>query len=145
MSKVAVGAYLRVLRLDAGLGRPTVANMIKTSEGQIRRVEIGEQDSRGSLLLAFCRAVKGNPKDIERLTLDEDATAEDGEETARNWINLRTEWDQWLNEAPDLKGFVIPEELDAEKIQDLLQWLKCLLRWRDNGEGHPPNSSAAKP
>lgn len=85
----AAGAYLRALREARKLGRPTIANVVKTSENQIKRIEDGTIDSRGSLWLAFCRAVNGNASDLEYLVTKTDATAEDGQQLARAWANAQ--------------------------------------------------------
>lgn len=53
----AVGAYLRTLREARKLSRASVAAQIGTHESQLVRIEAGDQDTRGSLLLAFINAV----------------------------------------------------------------------------------------
>lgn len=78
----AVGIYLRTLREAHQLSRAAVAAQIGTHESQLVRIEAGEQDSRGSLLLAFVAAVKGRAEDIQKLLLDKDVTVEDGRRLA---------------------------------------------------------------
>ena len=78
----AVGTYLRTLREAHRLSRAAVASQIGTHESQLVRIEAGEQDSRGSLLLAFVAIVQGRANDIQRLILDQQATAEDGRRLA---------------------------------------------------------------
>ncbi len=39
------------------------------------------------MIAAFTRAVQGNPDDVVRLVLDENATDEDAERLAMNWLS----------------------------------------------------------
>lgn len=78
----AVGAYLRTLREAHKLSRAAVAAQIGTHESQLVRIEAGEQDTRGSLLLAFIGVVRGRAGDVQRLILNHEATADDGRRLA---------------------------------------------------------------
>lgn len=90
----AAGMYLRTLREARHLSRATVAAQIGTHESQLVRIEAGDQDTRGSLLLAFVNAVQGRADDVQRLMLDKNATAADGRQAAdailtqkeRDWL-----------------------------------------------------------
>ena len=84
MSKEAVGSYLRTLREMHRLGRPTVANEIKTSEGQVKRIEEGETDTRYTLFLAFADMVGANFDQIKEL-IKENATPEVTGGYLRRW------------------------------------------------------------
>jgi len=116
MAKEAAGAYLRFLRESRKLGRPSVANRIWTSENQVKRIEDGEIDSRGSLLLAFCHAVQGNPGDLQYLMSNPKLTREEGKALATEWLqaqtkpltdderkDLRSKIQDWLQNVPDLQ------------------------------------------
>lgn len=78
----AVGAYLRTLREARKLSRAAVAAQIGTHESQLVRIEAGDQDTRGSLLLAFINVVRGRAEDVQRLILNQNATVEDGRRMA---------------------------------------------------------------
>jgi transcriptional regulator with XRE-family HTH domain len=86
MSTVAAGAYIRTLREARHLSRAKLAALAHTHESQIERIERGEQDTRGSLLIAIVQAVRGNLDQIGRLLLDEAATADDGRRLAQEWL-----------------------------------------------------------
>jgi hypothetical protein len=60
--------------------------MLETSEGQIRGIEKGRTDTRGSMLVAFCCLVDGSLDDIAALMLSEQATAEHGVRLAERWL-----------------------------------------------------------
>lgn len=83
---IAAGAYLRTLREGRGLTRDEVAYEIGTSGVQVMRIEKGEVDTRGSLLMALAKRVHANVDHISRLLLDEQATAEDGQQLAAQWL-----------------------------------------------------------
>jgi transcriptional regulator with XRE-family HTH domain len=86
MSLTAVGAYLRTLREARHLSRAKLAALAGTHESQIERIEKGDQDTRGSLLVAIVQSVGGNLSQIGRLLLMEAATAEDGRQIAQGWL-----------------------------------------------------------
>jgi transcriptional regulator with XRE-family HTH domain len=94
MGMEAAGMYLRTLREARHMSRAAVAAQIGTHESQLVRIEAGDQDTRGSLLLAFVNAVQGRADDIQRLMLDKSATAADGRQAA-NTILTQKERD-WL-------------------------------------------------
>jgi len=84
---VAAGAYLRTLREARGLTRDEVAYQIGTNGVQVMRIEKGEVDTRGSLLMALARRVQANVDQLSRLLLDDKATAEDGQQLATRWLS----------------------------------------------------------
>ncbi len=86
MTMLAIGIYLRTLREARSLSRLEVAEKIQTSEQQIFRIEAGEIDTRGSLLLLFVDAVRGNADDLRRIVVNKLSTAEAGRELARSWL-----------------------------------------------------------
>lgn len=124
MPKEAAGAYLRYLREAHRLGRPSVANALLTSENQIKRIEDGAIDSRGSLLLSFCKAVGGNPTDLEYLMSIPETGPDDGRSLAQEWLNaqgqpltdeerskMQATFQTWMKEMHEPK-----EVLDEETI-----------------------------
>ena len=140
----AVGAYLRTLREAQHLSRAAVAAQIETHESQLVRIEAGDQDSRGSLLLALVAAVQGRVADVQRLILDKSATESDGRAAAEAWLALtpeeRARVDSIVaNALPgDLAGAIA--ELRAEYHDD--HGLAALLRgfllgWRARSSGPP--------
>lgn len=86
MGLIAAGAYIRTLRDALGLRLEDVAAAANTSESQVSRIENGEQETRGSLLLAIVRAVRGRAEHIQDLILDNTLTAEDGKKKAQEWF-----------------------------------------------------------
>jgi transcriptional regulator with XRE-family HTH domain len=97
MSSVeAVGAYLSVLRERRGLKHLDVIRRIweiapelKTvNPNYVWRIESGKIKSPGAqLLMAFTRAVQGNPDHVSQLLLTTDATKEDGEHLAESFLS----------------------------------------------------------
>jgi transcriptional regulator with XRE-family HTH domain len=86
---VAVGSYLRKLREHQGMSVTKVAGILDTSEAQIRKIERGSVDTRGSMLINYCELVDGNLDDIAQLMLSETATPEYGAKIAERWIAQR--------------------------------------------------------
>lgn len=82
MSLTAAGAYLQLMRERRGLSRADVASAAGTNEAQVIRIEKGEIDTRGSLLLRMVQAVRGRAEDVLKLVTDVGATAEDGRRIA---------------------------------------------------------------
>jgi len=100
------------------------------------RIEKGEIDTRGSLLLSVVRAVKGNAEHIAQLLLDASATEEDGRNLAISWINRETtsaidefiadvKKDNKVSEA--LKLIQQLEALDPSSLDRLLGYGQSLL------------------
>jgi hypothetical protein len=101
--------------------------MILTSENQIKRIENGEVDSRGSLLLSFCHAVNGNAADLEQLMRNAQTTPADGRQLAQEWLDvqnrpltdeerlvMKTKVLDWLQDSPDLREMA-QEEVSQRK------------------------------
>lgn len=84
----AAGSYLRVLREAERIGRGALARQLNTDDSQIERIEKGQIDTRGSLLFAFIRAVRGNAEHVMTLLLDEAATEADGRALAEAWLRV---------------------------------------------------------
>ncbi|MBM7843806.1 MULTISPECIES: helix-turn-helix domain-containing protein [Herpetosiphon] len=133
---IATGAYLWTLREAIGLSRDDVAHEAGTNNVQIMRIEKGEIDTRGSLLLSVVRAVKGNAEHIAQLLLDASATEEDGRNLAISWINRETtsaidefiadvKKDNKVSEA--LKLIQQLEALDPSSLDRLLGYGQSLL------------------
>ncbi|MFP4441006.1 MAG: helix-turn-helix transcriptional regulator [Chloroflexaceae bacterium] len=85
---VAVGAYLRRLRTHRQMTPTVTAASVGTDPSMLNRIEKGNIDTRGSLLLALTQAVGGNVSDVQRLMHDHYATAITGEQRANAWIAL---------------------------------------------------------
>jgi transcriptional regulator with XRE-family HTH domain len=83
---VAVGAYLRRLRTHRRMTPTVTAAYAGTDPSMLNRIEKGNIDTRGSLLLALTRTVGGNMDDIQHLMHDRHATALTGEQRANRWI-----------------------------------------------------------
>ncbi len=96
---LAVGAYLQTLRKAHGFSRAEVAHQVGTHESQIVRIESGEQDSRGSLLFALIRALKGSPEDVDFLILDKRATKENAESLAKQRLSVQAQEDALIEAA----------------------------------------------
>lgn len=82
----AAGTYLRMLREAERIGRGALARQLHTDDSQIERIEKGQIDTRGSLLFAFIRAVRGNAEHVMTLLLDAAATEADGRALAEAWL-----------------------------------------------------------
>lgn len=85
---VAVGAYLRRLRTHRQMTPTVTAASVGTDPSMLNRIEKGNIDTRGSLLLALTQAVGGNVSDVQHLMHDHYATATTGEQQANAWIAL---------------------------------------------------------
>jgi hypothetical protein len=85
---VAVGAYLRRLRTHWQMTPTVTAASVGTDPSMLNRIEKGNIDTRGSLLLALTQAVGGNVSDVQRLMHDQYATAMTGEQRANAWLAL---------------------------------------------------------
>lgn len=90
---VAAGSYLRALREARHLSRAQVAAEAGTNEAQIVRIEKGEIDTRSSLLLRFAHYVRASADQLMQLVVNEDATAEDGQDLADVWLSHVAEYD----------------------------------------------------
>jgi transcriptional regulator with XRE-family HTH domain len=85
----AVGAYLRRLREESGYTVTQLAAFTNTGEGQIRSIEKGRTDTRGSMLMLLCGLLHGDPRHIAMLMFQEHATVEDARRVAEEWIAVR--------------------------------------------------------
>lgn len=85
---IAVGAYLRRLRTHRQMTPTVTAAQAGTDPSMLNRIEKGNVDTRGSLLLALTRIVGGNIHDIQQLMHDRYATASTGEHRANKWIEV---------------------------------------------------------
>jgi transcriptional regulator with XRE-family HTH domain len=72
----AVGAYFRRLRQLKGMSPTQVAAKLETVEAQIRKIENGIVDTRGSMLINLCLLLDGDLNDIAELMIAEQATPE---------------------------------------------------------------------
>lgn len=95
MGRMAAGAYIKELREAKKWSRARVVQELRTyalagdtdtSESQLLRIERGEQETRGTLLVALVRALKGSLDHLADLLLDSDATVADGERVAQLWL-----------------------------------------------------------
>jgi transcriptional regulator with XRE-family HTH domain len=91
MSMIAAGAYLWELRDAKKLSREELADAIGTNDVQVMRIEKGEIDTRGSLLLRFIHKVNGDFEEVVRLMDDPTASEEEGRRRALEWANRKVE------------------------------------------------------
>lgn len=91
MNLKAAGAYIWYLREQYDLSREEVAAAAGTSDVQIMRIEKGEIDTRGSLLFAVIRIVRGNADDVSQLMHSPNATLTDGRQLAAEWMKQTDE------------------------------------------------------
>lgn len=89
MGLQAVGAYLHACRDARGYSRVRLAALVGTSEAQIVRIEQGDQDTRGSLLLAIVRALGASADVVTDLALSEQDSPEAGRAAAERWLAER--------------------------------------------------------
>jgi transcriptional regulator with XRE-family HTH domain len=87
----AAGAYIRTLREKRNLTREVIADRAGTSVSQLVRIESGEQETRGSLLLRIVAAVDGDARHIAELLLSETATSDDGRDLAETVLRVLDE------------------------------------------------------
>jgi transcriptional regulator with XRE-family HTH domain len=102
MGVIAASAYIRTLREARHLSRAKLAAIAGTHESQIERIEKEGQDTRGSLLVAIVRALRGNLNQVGQLMLDVSATAEDGKRLAQEWLVQKGN-DRSISCSPDVQ------------------------------------------
>jgi transcriptional regulator with XRE-family HTH domain len=88
MSMQAVGTYLRTLREAKNLSRGDLAKQVDSNEMQILRIEKGEGDTRGSMLMKLVRLVGGNAEHIADLWSSNNATSDDGKRLAQEHLRI---------------------------------------------------------
>jgi hypothetical protein len=66
-----------------------VGAALETGETQIRQIEKGRVDTRGSMLVNFNALVEGNMADVAELMLSQDAGEERARTLAERWIAQR--------------------------------------------------------
>jgi transcriptional regulator with XRE-family HTH domain len=86
MSIDATGEYLRVLRDARKMSRNALGQKIGTDHSLIERIEKGQTDTRGSLLLRILHTLEGSPEQLMQLMVNPDATQEDGRRLAEEWL-----------------------------------------------------------
>lgn len=114
MSTIAAGIYIRTLREARHLSRAKLAAIAGTHESQIERIEKGEQDTRGSLLVALVQAVRGNLDQIGQLLLSEIATVDDGRELAQAWLTQQEQQalDRFATHVPDAQVAAVLAQIE---------------------------------
>lgn len=128
---LAVGTYLRTLREAQDMSRARLAAQVGTHESQIVRIEAGDQDSRGSLLLRIVAAVHGSADDVQRLAMDDTATADTGRELAERVLSHEQTASIWALADTDPKRAALVRRIlrmtdDPEVIQRLQGYLDAL-------------------
>ncbi len=121
---LAIGAYLRTLREARSLTRAEVAARVNTSEQQLFRIEAGEIDTRGSMLLHLVDVVQGNADDLRKIVVDHLTTAEEGRVLALEWLTRKPEPNidlpaQATDETYRFTHFTLSEYLMREYIVSL--------------------------
>lgn len=93
---VAAGAYLWGVRESRKLSRQDVANYIRNKVGngtnavQVGRIEKGQIPTSAETLAAFIEAVDADPRQVIRLILHDDVTAEAAQELALAYVRANT-------------------------------------------------------
>jgi transcriptional regulator with XRE-family HTH domain len=82
----SAGAYIRSLREARHIGRGSLALKLGIDHTQIERIEKGQTDTRGSLLLRILHTLEGSPEQLLQLMLNPDATPADGRRLAEEWL-----------------------------------------------------------
>jgi hypothetical protein len=108
MGMKAAGEYLHILREHYPLTLAAAGKRLNTSASLIFRIERGNGETRGTLLVGFIRLVNASPDEVINLLLDPNATAEEGERMAR----LRIEY---------LKGAAPPPPVVHPDILHLIE------------------------
>lgn len=117
----AAGAYLWALREEQELSRADVAVQVGTSDVQLMRIEKGEIDTRGSMLMSLLRVLRGNANQVETLILDQEATEQQARDMASSWLKE-------LNRA----HYDIAQQLAAEiPVDQAKRALEVIRRLRD--------------
>ena len=144
----AAGAYIRTLRERRSLTRDVVADRAGTSVSQLVRIESGEQETRGSLLLRIVAAVQGDARHVAELLLSETATVEHGRELAEAMLQVIEETGarSYLRTPDDVADLIryFEEELttirqeDRRSLGDALKGFLAGFRAgrRRNGDSH---------
>ncbi len=86
MSIDATGEYIRVLREAHRVSRNALGQKIGTDHSLIERIEKGQTDTRGSLLLRIVHTLQGSPDQLTELMVNPNATPEDGRRLASEWL-----------------------------------------------------------
>lgn len=91
----SVVAYLGELRDGQHISRAQLAAMLETTEQTIFRIERGQQEPKGGLLVGLVTMLRGSWDEIRRLQLGKDATPDLGRDLARQRLQrLRTAQDR---------------------------------------------------
>jgi len=144
---VAVGAYLRRLRTHRQMTPTVTAASVGTDPSMLNRIEKGNIDTRGSLLLALTQAVGGNVSDVQHLMHDQYATAMTGEQRANAWLTLLQmpptpdEMQQLTQAITTLAQPVVTPTLSDEEQRQRLALLRATLRDLKPCSDDPPVQS----
>lgn len=90
----AVGAYFRRLRQLKGMTSTKVGAALETAEAQIRKIENGTIDTRGSMLINMCLLLEGSLDDVAELMISEQATPERARRMAEIYFASRIHEEQ---------------------------------------------------
>ncbi len=119
----AAGTYIRALREARHIGRGTLASTLGIDHTQIERIEKGQTDTRGSLLLRILHTLQGDPNQLMELIVDPNATHEDAQRMAKEWMERRPL--QLVRE--DVIQLVEGLAADSMRFQRWLGYGDCLL------------------
>lgn len=134
---VTVGTYLKTLREGRGLSRFEIAKEVNTNEVQILRIENGDIDTRGSLLLAFLRIVEGSADQLTALMTTPGAIPEHGQQLAVEWLKRDHIGNEIVSSTTDesLEPYILPNRLHTlttDEIIDIIIRLGIELQTRQN-------------
>jgi transcriptional regulator with XRE-family HTH domain len=137
----AATAYLWRLREKQKISRAKLANLVSTTENTIWRVETGQQEPGGRLLISLVTALQANWQDVVDLVDQKNATQEDGRARADLWLALRasrtppdtqtTPLDQLTTIIGELRTELPAEAWNSASSGPLLDSIRWLIQgWR---------------
>jgi transcriptional regulator with XRE-family HTH domain len=120
----AVGTYLRTLREAQELSRAEIARALETNEVQVARIEKGEIDTRGSLLLQFLKVVRGDAEQLTSLMTDPLATESTGRTMAemylRDWLEVEPNESVLPEPYEVVRSPTYPDNLNFEQLSNII-------------------------
>lgn len=113
----AAGAYLRKLRELNGMTRAQLAEAVGELEGQLGRLERGENESRVSLWMKCIRYFNGDLEELTDLLLDSEYDIAYAERRAEHWMREQS----GLPSNPKMRrAYVALRDLEPNQFFDVL-------------------------
>lgn len=111
MNLEAAGAYLEELRKARKVSRRAVSDAVGVTDDIILRIEKGRGETAGSVLLRIVHYLGGSYEDLRVLFDDLGATATEGQQRARDWLQRQAFGTAGLDPAVlekyDVKGEIL--------------------------------------